>query len=399
MGIGKKPSHPEGDNKNVRAIGIDPDDIHAMTTLAPQNEEMAKWLDDKMWKQPKWLKRTNAEKPKNLGYQGFYLNSLRARYLKLEGNFKTAYNNFYNTPYMDLVTARLIINYLQTSREALEDDDCDVNDVITMLDMTDQSMVWIYPPHYAKAQAMGLAAELKGQGIAWGNYLESEVLKEGQTLGGIRAALDKTKEALNEAKQGAIISTGLQIERLNMARKWSWYVLGASIVFLPMVINYDDSFWAKSILSKFLPDIRPWVVTLCVAIFGAGGAFFSSLMSVRTTKTVLTDYQENLKNNQLKLNIGALAAMILFSFLSWQIVPGITLTNGGSVIFLAFIAGFSERFFLNLLNINGEDVAPRPAPEPIAEKAPVVNVKMDIMEQPPIENADANLDVNTTKVN
>ena len=399
MGIGKKPSHPEGDNKNVRAIGIDPDDIHAMTTLAPQNEEMAKWLDDKMWKQPKWLKRTNAEKPKNLGYQGFYLNSLRARYLKLEGNFKTAYNNFYNTPYMDLVTARLIINYFQTSREALEDDDCDVNDVITMLDMTDQAMVWIYPPHYAKAQAMGLAAELKGQGIAWGNYLESEVLKEGQTLGGIRAALDKTKEALNEAKQGAIISTGLQIERLNMARKWSWYVLGASIVFLPMVINYDDSFWAKSILSKFLPDIRPWVVTLCVAIFGAGGAFFSSLMSVRTTKTVLTDYQENLKNNQLKLNIGALAAMILFSFLSWQIVPGITLTNGGSVIFLAFIAGFSERFFLNLLNINGEDVAPRPAPEPIAEKAPVVNVKMDIMEQPPIENADANLDVNTTKVN
>ncbi len=369
MGIGKKPGQPEGDDKNVRAIGIDPDDPLVPASAVRPTEDMEKWLEEKAWKQPKWLKQTKSEKSK-AGYQSYYLNSLRARYLRLEGDFRTAFNNFYNTPYMDLVTARRIINFLQTSREALEDDDCDVNDVITMLDLTDQYMVWIYPPHYAKAQAFGLAADLKGQNNPWGEFLEREACREGQTLGGMRAALDKTKEAINEAKQASIISTGLQIERLNTASKWSWYVLIASLVFLPLVVKTDSSVWDNTMLNKFLPELRPWFAIICAAVFGAGGAFLSSLMAVQKTRTVLTDYQENMKNNQLKLNIGALAAIIVFVFLSWDIIPGVKMQNAGSLVFLAFIAGFSERFFLNLLNINNDDIAPRPAPAPIATPPP-----------------------------
>ncbi len=383
MGIGKKTGQPEGEDKNVRAIGIDPDDLLAPATAIKPTEDMGKWLEEKAWKQPQWLKQTKSEKLKSAGFQGYYLNSLRARYLRLEGDFRTAYNNFYNTPYMDLVTARRIIEFLQTSREALEDDDCDVNDVITMLDLTDQYMVWIYPPHYAKAQAFGLAAELKGQNNPWGDFLERTAAQEGQTLGGLRAALDKTKQAINEAKQASIISTGLQIERLNMARQWSWYVLGICLVFLPVVINFDNELWAKTVLGNFLPSIRPWIVTLSAAVFGAGGAFFSSLMSVQKTRTVLTDYQENMKNNQLKLNIGALAAMILFSFMTWQIIPGIEMKNAGSFIFLAFIAGFSERFFLNLLNINDNEIAPRPAPATVS--VPSTTTETSLRDEPAVD--------------
>ena len=101
MGIGKKTNQPEGDSQNNRSIGIDPDDLQAATSSVKPQEDMTKWLDDKAWKQPKWLKRTNADKPKNQGFQNFYLNSLRARYLRLEGDFRTAYSNFYNSPYMD----------------------------------------------------------------------------------------------------------------------------------------------------------------------------------------------------------------------------------------------------------------------------------------------------------
>ncbi len=370
MGIGKKTGQPEGEEKIVRAIGFDPDDPIAQAAAVQPKEDMTKWLEEKAWKQAKWLKQTKSEKSLHSGFQGYYLNSLRGRYLRLEGDFRTAFNNFYNTPYMDLVTARRIIEFLQTSREALEDDDCDVNDVITMLDLTDQYMVWIYPPHYAKAQAFGLAADLKGQNNPWGEFLEREACREGQTLGGLRAALDKTKEALNDAKQASIISTGLQIERLNIARKWSWYVLIASLVFLPLVVKTESNVWDNTILNKFLPELRPWFAIICAAIFGAGGAFLSSLMAVQKTRTVLTDYQENLKNNQLKLNIGALAAITIFIFLTWDIIPGVKMQNAGSLVFLAFIAGFSERFFLNLLNINNDDIAPRPAPVPIATPPP-----------------------------
>ena len=376
MGIGKKTNQPEGDSQNNRSIGIDPDDLQAATSSVKPQEDMTKWLDDKAWKQPKWLKRTNADKPKNQGFQNFYLNSLRARYLRLEGDFRTAYSNFYNSPYMDLVTSRLIINYLQNSREALEDDDCDVNDVITMLDLADQSLVWIYPPHYAKAQAFGMAAELRGEGNPWGRYLENEALRRGQTLGGLRAALDKTKQAINEAKQASAISTGLQIERLNTARKWSWYVLIASLVFLPLVVKSDTNLWNDTIIGKFIVELRPWMAILCAAIFGAGGAFLSSLMNVQKTRTVLTDYQENLKNNQLKLNVGALAAIIIFIFLTWDIIPGVTMKNAGSLIFLAFIAGFSERYFLNLLNINNDDIALKPAPITL-DSTPPMDASMD----------------------
>jgi hypothetical protein len=248
MGIDKNPQQPKTDTKSQRTIGIDPEDpLVKQSAEAPKDTEMRKWLSDEAWKQPKWLKATKSEKPKMVGFEGYYLKSLRARYLGLEGDFRSAYNNFYGTPYMDLVSAKQIIKHLQTSRESLENDDCDVTDVITMLDLADQSMVLIYPPHHAKAQAVGMASELKGQPDAatqaWGIYLEKELCRENQTLGGIRAALYKTKEAINEAKQGSIVSTGLQIERLTLARKWSWYVLGISLILLPFVLKIDAKLW------------------------------------------------------------------------------------------------------------------------------------------------------------
>jgi hypothetical protein len=392
MGIDKRTgTQPNPDTTNQRIIGLDPDDPNAnKSAVPPDDEEMKKWLKDTAWPQPKWLKHTKSEKPKNIGFEMFYINSLRARYLRMEGDFRSAYNNFYGTPYMDLVAAKLIIGYLQTSKVSLESEDCDVTDVITMLDLADQSMVWIYPPHYAKAQASGIASDLKGMpdaaNQAWGIYLEKEMCREGQTLGGLRAALDKTKQAINEAKQGSIISTGLQIERLSLARKWSWYVLGISLILLPFVIKIDGELWKEAQLIKSLPvDARafPWILMFTAAAFGAVGAFFSNLLSIQNTKTKLTDFQESLKNSLLKLNIGALAAMILFSFLTWQIIPGVELKNAGSLTFLAFLAGFSERFFLNLLNINSDTVAPRPAPadtalppaNPVGESTENVNAE------------------------
>jgi hypothetical protein len=119
----------------------------------------------------------------------------------------------------------------------------------------------------------------------------------------------------------------------------------------------------------------PWILMFTAGAFGAVGAFFSNLLSIQNTKTKLTDFQESLKNSLLKLNIGALAAMILFTFLTWQIIPGVELKNAGSLVFLAFIAGFSERFFLNLLSINSDTVAPRPAPADIAQ--PPANTEGD----------------------
>jgi hypothetical protein len=365
---------------NERFMSPDVSDANFDSYRIAPSEDMTVWQNSASWPQPKWLAQTRGQKPKEKSsYRDFYLNTLRSRYLELEADFRTGYNNFYNSRYMDLNTAQIVIGYLQAARKALEGHDGDIYDIVTMLNLADQGMVGLYPPHVAKSRANGIGAELKSQGSPWGDYLLAEVADPNQTLGGIRAALEKTKNAMNDASQSALISTGLQIERLRTAWMWSLIVLGIALCFLPMMVNYDDSFWAKTAISKIQNEYwRPWFVAGCMAIFGVGGAFFSSLMQVRTTKSSLSDFQEKQKDSQLKLAVGAIAALIMFIFLSWQIIPGVELKNAGSFLFLAFVAGFSERYFLRILNIEDENATPLPdKPAPVS------------MERPPIESQTA----------
>jgi hypothetical protein len=52
---------------------------------------------------------------------------------------------------------------------------------------------------------------------------------------------------------------------------------------------------------------------------------------------------------QLKPIVGAFAAITLYILLSWGVVSGIDVTNGGTYLSLALLAGFSERYLLRLL--------------------------------------------------
>ncbi len=397
-----KPVNTEGgDSTDIREkfIGSDTSDSNFANYRITPSEDMTVWQTADMWPQPKWLAQKRGEKPKEKSsYRDFHLNSLRSRYLELEADFRTCYNNFYHSDYMDLNTAQIVIGYLQSAKKALEGNDGDIYDIITMLNLADQGMVWMYPPHVAKARAAGLGAELKAQGSPWGDYLVSEMIDPNQTLGGLRGALDKTKSAVNEAAQSALISTGLQIERLRTAWMWSLIVLGIALVFLPMMVNYDDSFWTKTAISKIQNEYwRPWFVAGCMAIFGVGGAFFSSLMQVRSTKANLNDFQEKQKDSQLKLAVGAIAALIMFIFLSWQIIPGVELKNAGSFLFLAFVAGFSERYFLRILNIEDEGSMPLPdKPAPVTLARPSLDAQES---EEDVKTDMAHSDVNNEPIN
>ena len=50
-----------------------------------------------------------------------------------------------------------------------------------------------------------------------------------------------------------------------------------------------------------------------------------------------------------------MVALVLYSLLSWQVLPGITIEGAGSYFLIAFLAGFSERYFLRILDINVEN--------------------------------------------
>jgi hypothetical protein len=57
-------------------------------------------------------------------------------------------------------------------------------------------------------------------------------------------------------------------------------------------------------------------------------------------------------------NIGGLVALILYVLLSWQVLPGIIIETAGSYFIVAFLSGFSERYFLRLLDIKADTVRP-----------------------------------------
>jgi hypothetical protein len=57
----------------------------------------------------------------------------------------------------------------------------------------------------------------------------------------------------------------------------------------------------------------------------------------------------------LKPLVGALAAVTLYTLLSWNVIPGIQIISGGMYLALAVLAGFSERYFLRLLRTVGEE--------------------------------------------
>ena len=352
MGIVKTKSHSteEEPTTQQRAIGLDTADL----PLDIVSEDLSNWLKESAWHQPKWLtKRNNAGKILDKSFDEYVMNSLRWRYTRLEGDFRTVFNNYYNTEYIDRVTARRIIAFLESAREALEMDNCDSLDVSNLLDMADQYMVWLYPPHVANAQSAALAAQLKAQNNAWGDYLQSEISRSGQTLGGLRAALDKVRQVQNDENQTTQVNNGLQIERLEMLIKWGKIVLIVMIIGLPWIMKSDAVIFKDTILQEMI-GIKQWIGMLIIGIIGGVGAFLSGLLQVRRTRVTQGEFKESVIQFKLRPVVGAIFAMFIAALLSWDVISGIEIKNAGAFILIAFLCGFSERYFLNLLKIDDE---------------------------------------------
>ena len=47
--------------------------------------------------------------------------------------------------------------------------------------------------------------------------------------------------------------------------------------------------------------------------------------------------------------------MLIYVFISYKIISGIDLDNLGAILLAAFISGFSERFFLRLIDVKIEE--------------------------------------------
>jgi len=53
--------------------------------------------------------------------------------------------------------------------------------------------------------------------------------------------------------------------------------------------------------------------------------------------------------------VGAFAALLVYVFITYKIITGIDLNNLGAILLAAFISGFSERYFLRLIDVKIEE--------------------------------------------
>ena len=102
---------------------------------------------------------------------------------------------------------------------------------------------------------------------------------------------------------------------------------------------------------------------LGLSVVGAVGGVVSGMFKVRDSRATMLDYRTSMKRLALKPIVGAVAALVVYLFLSAQVISGVEVTSAGTYVVLAFVAGFSERYFLSVLNAQTEALGqPRPGP-------------------------------------
>lgn len=328
--------------------------------------EETKGVSNDDWPTPKWLvKDSSATDHKE--YDSYLIYNLRTRYYEIECDFKLAYYSLLPPSETDSEIVKRIVKLLGISRQALEGKEVDLLTVANLLDLAERSMIWLFPLPIVKKRVSIRAKHLESTYPEYAKILSDEIDKINNDpsedgFATLKASYDEVVGEINKHYIEDQISFGLQIERLELLRAWGLLSLFVAAFALPLLINFNglnvaDALGADSILtsvSQMSPYLLGLALTIVFSIMGALGGFMSGLLQIRNTKVNLIEFRESLLKFQLKPIVGGLTAVLITVLLSWQILPGINIESMGSFILLSFLTGFSERYFLKLLQVDEE---------------------------------------------
>lgn len=293
-----------------------------------------------------------------------------------------------------------------------------------ILDLAEECMIWIYPNDVAAAQKESLIARIEETKNFNDNKKKIYIQK-------LKDLPDKTEEKYiyqpvfdeiiwlcNKNNLDEMINIGLQIERLVHFVKWGKLSLVVFFLMVPLIINldvfttwslhgnstiydtmgttgkqalgnwtiggwhlYDWSMANKVIGSHYIPiwhignfllhwmqAIIVWLASLGIVIMGGIGGYLSGLIQTRSSRTSLALYEESVLLSHLRLIFGGFAGLISFVLLSWNLLSGVSIDSLGPLVLAAFLSGFSERYFIDLLKIKPENLQNKEENEPIDEQ-------------------------------
>jgi hypothetical protein len=233
----------------------------------------------------------------------------------------------------------------------------------------DQSLVWCCDLLILRGRTRLLVDELESLGLSSKQLYQSAFLQavgsDGQPAENwqeLAMNVDNSIGLVAVHQQQDWINADLQVARLRLLVTYVgaalFLLLTASII---AVNPHPVRGWPVQELSGFPAPLAALVACTAVTVLGAAGGLFSALLSTQDASTTLLGYRTSVMRLGLKPLGGALVACVLYMMLSWQVVPGITVNNGGTFLVVGFAVGFSERYILKLLNV--PDSADQPADE------------------------------------
>jgi hypothetical protein len=239
------------DSGEERGISLPPENLD-VSSGAPQIlpievADRLDWTEEGKWTLPKWLNEDNPSNQPTKTYQHHYLTLLRSRYWRLESDFRTFYNNYYNSGQVDFVVARRLIDTLLMSKRMLENDSCDLVAARDLLGVSEQFMVTLYPKHIAKQRAQVLASKLLTEDETLSKRLTETISDDQFKSGDLTALLSEITDNLNQKDRDNLIVNSLQVTKLeNLVRYGKWAVLFLFIS-LPLIMSFDPALWKGSI--------------------------------------------------------------------------------------------------------------------------------------------------------
>lgn len=360
------------------------------------------WKDLKVLSFPNWYKEDFSESRcekilnkiigKRTRYEDYSISQLRSVYMDLEGDLRTLipeYSGITNEEERKNADeiGNYIVNLLNAAKGMLENQKLGKRQMLivsTLLQEIEECLVWITPHALAFAQIDALSlriAELdspnkdKYQEMLNGceNFLKGfkdkyEKITKNETEN-YRARLEEVIRFINTESLKSRINIGLQIERLRTLKFWGWILLFVLIITFPFFSNtyitndnntnvtaWIELFQFPAVLFKGNYLLVAYIASISFAVVGGIGGFLSGLLQMRGSKTDLGDYEMSILLFQLRPIFGAFAALILAALLSWGVLSDVLKNDSlGPFILAAFVSGFSERYFINLLKLDQDE--------------------------------------------
>ena len=297
-------------------------------------------------------------------YQASQVNVLLGRFVRIRGDLLMAAPGVLDEDDRTKVTAAVVCSdLLREARDLLERRKVPLTVVTHQLSLADRALVSLYSDSVMRFRVQTLETELHEVDPESDEQLSNlDQAKNGLRDGNRQQVETAVKDVLShigEMDERQLIADDLQVSRLSKAigvrRPGLVPAAAHRAVRLqrPAGRGGADHLAAVDLDSAGRLDL--FLGGLGLSLVGAVGGIVSGMFSVRDSATSLLDYRTSVKRMALKPLFGAVAALTLYFFLSANLISGVAVTSAGTYVVAAFLAGFSERYFLRIVDPEGKD--------------------------------------------